>query len=176
MPVQNAVMARNLMDGPTVISSDPRGSQYVEWQGSNDPGGGDVQLVPEEIVSSVPFVRAIQRGILVIENPEDNPDLLERIDKQNAAFRNRLTDAREKLDATIERPQNRDMVTLPCVGPSAKGDGICGEYVTVRELNKNDKPPLCNRHTHLAQEYVPTEEAPTKWSRVQLGERERQQF
>lgn len=181
MPVQSTVMARNLRPGPTVISSDPRGSQYVEWQGADDPSGGDVQLVPEEIVNSVPFVRAIQRGILTIENAEDNPELLDRIELQNKAFRDRVADARQEAAVAIDRTENRDLVVQPCIGPSTKGTGTCGEDVTTPEKTKDDKPALCGRHAHLAAEYVPTEEVAdgqshVVWKRAMLGERERQQF
>jgi hypothetical protein len=140
--------------------------------------GGDVQPVPEEIINTVPFYRAIQRGILAVENLEDNPELQEAIDKQNASWTARTEAAAAQATASIDQQANNDLVSVPCVGPGAKG-GKCGADVAVRDVNKDDKPPLCNLHEDLVGEYVAEElgvvdgKTQKGWARVTMGEREK---
>lgn len=177
MPV---TMVRNTLPGPTVISSDPKGTHMVEWAGKDDPMGGDIQPVPEEIVDTVPFHRALQRGILVLEQPEDNPELVAAIEKQNAAWTARTEAAAAQATAAIDQEANNDIVSVPCIGPDSKG-GKCGNDVAVKDVNKDDKPPLCNIHADLASEYVAQElevvDGKTKkgWARVTMGAREKAQ-
>lgn len=174
MPV---AMVRNTLPGPTVISSDPKGTHQVEWAGKDDPMGGDVQPVPEEIVNTVPFYRAIQRGILVLENPEDNPELTATIAKQNSSWAARSEAAAAKATEAIDHDANNDIVSVPCIGPDGKG-GKCGADVAVRDVNKDDKPPLCNLHADLVGEYVAEElgvvdgKTQKGWARVTMGARE----
>lgn len=174
------VLVRNTQSGVTVLASDPKGTHFVEWQGANDPSGGDVQIVPQEVVDSVPFARAIQRGILVIENPEDNPEIVNALTKQNQAWRSRNEQALSDITSTIEQTTNNDVVSVPCVGPNTKGTGTCGVDVPVRDQDRNAKPPLCPQHEALASQYVSTEtdeqgRKVTHWNRVVIGERERAQ-
>lgn len=177
MPVTAPVMVRNTMDGPTVLSSDPKGSEFVEWQGAGDANGGDIQIVPETITNSVAFHRAVQRGILVIENPEDNPELGEAIEKQNKAWHDRQRMQQQRAEASIEHTRNLDSIVLPCVGPGTRG-GRCGVDVPVKEQTKNDRPPLCSQHIGLAHEYVPQQgeivdgKATMAWLRTTMGRRE----
>lgn len=181
MPLAQPLLVRNHEDGVTVLSSDPKGSEFVEWQGSGDPLGGDIQPVPEVIAASVAFSRAVQRGILSIENPEDNPEIAETLEKQNAAWRKRRETAASSASASIEHARNADVISLPCIGPSPRGgDSKCGVEVPVREIHKNDRPPLCDQHKTLEPEFVPTQvqeggTTTTKWLRASLGARERQQ-
>jgi hypothetical protein len=174
------VLARNLMDGPTVLSSDPKSTHFVEWAGRGDQAGNDVQLVPEEIVKTVPFARAVQRGVLSVENLEDNPELQGMLNKQTAAWTARQQLADADIRSTIETTANKDMVTLACIGPSTKGLQDCGEDVTMRDLTKYDAPPLCHRHINLVHEYVPTNEGlderdnkKVRWTRSMIDDRVR---
>lgn len=174
MPV---TMVRNTLPGPTVISSDPKGTHQVEWAGKGDPMGGDVQPVPAEIVDTVPFSRAIQRGILILENPEDNPELQASLDRQNAAWKAKSESAAAQATAAIDHEANNDMISVSCIGPDGKG-GKCGNDVTVRDNKKDEKPPLCNTHEALAGEYVAEElgvvdgKTQKGWARVTMGARE----
>ena len=173
MQVDGTVLARNKMAGPTVISSDPRSTHFVQWEGKGDPSGGDVQLVPKEIVGTVPFVNAIRNGIIEVENPEDNPDLMEALDRKAETWAKRQAEAQTDIRATIDQQPNRDLVTLACVGPATRGDGKCGVEVTVRESSKYDAPALCHQHINLAPQFVSDDEGRddkgnkvTSWTRV----------
>jgi hypothetical protein len=158
MQFGGTVMARNLMDGPTVLSSDPKGTFEVRWEGKGDRNGGDIQYIPDEMLRIPAFARAIKLGVIEIANPEDNPELLVTLNKQAEAFHRLQEKSQEDIRATIDNTKGREMVTLPCVGPSAKGQGDCGELVSMYEAEKNDNPPLCHRHTSLASEFVPVNE------------------
>lgn len=175
MPVSSPVMVRNTEGGPTVLS-DLRSKEYVEWQGAGDPGGADVQAVPEEFLQNVNFLRAVQRGILVIENPEDNPEITQAIERQNAAWAARRKQAQKSAEDSIDQTRNNDIVTTKCVLD------VCTNVVTVRESEKNSKPALCSTHENLAPQFVPvddvngdTEGAVRKWQRVTVTAREKAQ-
>jgi hypothetical protein len=170
-------MVRNTQGGPTVIASDPKGTHQVEWAGADDPMGGDVQPVPQEIVDTVPFWNAIQKGILVVENLQDHPELQDRLDKQNASWKARQSQAADQAVAAIDQQANNDIVSVSCIGPDGKG-GKCGADVAVRDTQKDERPPLCERHASLAGEYVAEElgvvdgKTQKGWARVTMGARE----
>lgn len=177
MPV---LMVRNTMAGPTVLSSDPKGSVFVEWAGSDDPNGADVQVVPDEFQNHPAFIRAVQRGVLVIENPEDNPEIAAAIERQNQAWRDRNAQQAAKAVEALDPERNEDYITQQCVGPNPRGAGQCESTISVKDLKKNDKPPLCPTHEDLAPQYVPEDTTEgnrpvRKWTRVTVGRRERQE-
>lgn len=185
MQVSGTVYARNAVNGVTIMSSDPRSTQFVQWEAAGDPNGGDIQPVPKELLETPAFVRAIRNGVLTMVDPDanlalDDPEssLNELLDKQRVAWQARQEAANEDIRATIETTENKDMVTLPCVGPSGRGPGTCGDDVTVRETTKHDAPPLCHRHKGLASEYVPTAVGRdpkgnklVEWTRAGMSER-----
>lgn len=177
MPV-GSIVARNLMDGVTVLASDVKGSHSVEWAAKGDPKGDDIQYIPEPVLESVAFKRALARGVVELLEDESDPEVVEALAKQVDAFKNRQRGAQEDVEATIDRPTSRDHVSTWCVGPDNRGTGTCGEAVAISEKLLKDVPPLCPEHKGLANQYVPevnTEgsEAKTQWVRVTLGSRER---
>lgn len=178
MQLTTQVIARNTKPNVVVLSSDPKGSEYVEWQPTGDPSGGDIQIVPESIAQSVPFIRQVQRGIFEIIQADENYN--EAIRRQNAAFEKRMAHPTEQTQDVMDQQAKNDMITLRCVGPDGRGQGQCTNEVPVREISKNDKPPLCSQHEVLAPQYVPFEEQEgsatvKKWTRVTMTAPERQQ-
>jgi len=177
MPV-GSIVARNKMDSITVLASDIKGTHSVEWAASGDPSGEDIQYIPEPVMESVAFKRALARGVVELLEDESDPDVVDALAKQVEAFKRRQAGAQEDVQATIERPTSRDHVSTWCVGPDNRGTGTCGEAVAISEKLLKDVPPLCPRHKGLANQYVPEVdtkggEAQTKWIRVSLGSRER---
>ena len=175
MPV---IMARNNQAGPTVLSSDPKGTHFVEWQGKGDPACGDVQPVPEEVQNVVAFQRCVRRGIFTLLDDQEVID--EAMDRQQSAWDKRQTFSQETATEVIDQESNNDIVILPCVGPSTRAEGRCGGDVTVKDTSKNDKPPLCAQHETMASQYMPSEEMVggknvTVWTRLTMGAREKQQ-
>jgi hypothetical protein len=185
MPVGGTVVARNFMDGVTILSSDVKGSVAVEFGAANDPNGDDIQYMPEEIVNSPAFKRALARGVLGLIEDESDAEVINALGKQVEAFQRRQRGAENQIQATIDRPDNNDSVALFCVGPDSRGSGKCGESVIVRDTKKkDDAPPLCDRHKALAAQYVPEHIIPKPgepgagekrvvWNRVTLTARER---
>jgi hypothetical protein len=175
MPV-GSVVARNLMDGVTVLASDVKGTHSVEWGALGDPSGDDVQFVPQEVMESVAFRRALARNVIELIEDESDPEVTSALARQVDAFKRRQEGAKEEVEVTIDRPTSRDHVSTFCVGPDTRDQGKCGEPVAISEKKLKDTPPLCNRHKHLASQYVPEavkgQEDRTEWVRVTLGPRE----
>lgn len=176
MPV-GSVVARNLMDGVTVLASDVKGSHSVEWGAQGDPNGDDIQFIPNEVLESVAFRRAVSRGIVAIVEDESDPDVVQALSRQVDAFKRRQEGAKEDVALTIEKPTDRDSVSAFCVGPDSRGTGKCSVAVAMPEKKLKDEPPLCAQHRHLATQYVPEVktdggETTTEWVRVSLGARE----
>lgn len=177
MPV-GSVVARNLMDGVTVLASDVKGSHSVEWAAKGDPNGDDIQFIPNEVLESVAFRRAVSREIVEIIEDESDPDVVDALHRQVAAFKRRQEGAKEDVELTIDKPTDRDSVSAFCVGPNTRGTGDCGVAVAMPEKKLKDEPPLCAQHRHLATQFVPEvkttgDETKTVWVRVSLGARER---
>lgn len=176
--VSSTLYVRNKQPGPTVLSIDPKGSSVVEWGGAGDPNGADIQLVPEDVSKSVPFVRALSRGILEIVSEESDPALADALERQAESWRSRLSAAESAASTSIDRETNRDFVTFACLGPNSKNTGTCGADVALRETEVSNHPPLCDLHKDLEPQFVPEvvqegAKAVTKWNRVVIGDRER---
>lgn len=178
MPV-GTVVARNLMDGVTVLSSDNKGTHTVEWGAYGDPDGNDVQYIPTEIADSVPFRRALSRGVIELVGDETDKDVAESLLRQVDAFKRRQAGAVEQAESLIERPANNDSIMLFCVGPDSRGNaGKCQQPVPVKATQKDAVPPLCTMHRLLAPQFVSTVvidngESKTQWTQVSLGSREK---
>lgn len=182
MPV---LMVRNTQPGPTVLSSDPKGSQYVEWQGKGDPNGGDIQPVPEEIQQAVSFQKCVRRGILVLLDAEDTDSAAvidEAMRRQQQEWDYRSSATQTTANEVIDQEANKDIVALKCVGPSSRGDSTqrCGADVNVRDNVKDDRPPLCNLHADLAPQFIPEEvvvdgKSTRTWTRMTMGARQTQE-
>lgn len=168
MPVP--VLVRNTEAGPTVFT-DTSKNIALEWAGAGDPSGEDVQQVPADILENVSFMRSLQRGIFVVE--EATPEVQAILDRQTATWRSRREQAEQASADSIDVEANNDLVTLPCIGPSQRGTGECGEPVPVKDKARDEKPPLCSRHASLAPQYVVSEtdqivdgKPVKKWSRA----------
>lgn len=177
------LLVQNLQSGPTTFSvlSD---NVQIEWQGKDDPGGNDVQHVPDLLAQNVDFLRALQRGIFeIVEAPDSVKDALA---KQTSSYRDRQSKENEATVSAIDHVVDNDLVAASCIGPSTRGTGECAEQVPVRAKNQDAKPILCPRHENLASQYVLVEDpdkpmiekdgglSPAKkWVRTQVEPRQR---
>lgn len=173
------VLVRNTEAGPTVFT-DTNTNTQVEWQGADDPSGEDVQQVPDALIENVAFLRAVNRGILVVEEASDATR--EALARQTESWQARRKRAEDASTDAMDEQANNDLIQMPCIGPSQRGSGECGEPVPVREKQKHDKPVLCSRHAALTPQYVFHETdqmvdgVPVKkWTRSMVTGRERQQ-
>jgi hypothetical protein len=169
---------RNTEAGPAVFSDLTKNIQ-IEWAGAGDEDGNDIQQVPDELAEHVNFLRAVQKGIFVVEEaPEAVQTALAR---QSSAWKRKRDQDATATQEAISQDANNDLVTVPCIGPG-RGGGQCGDAVVVKEKTRGDRPPLCERHKGLAGEYVMTEtdqilngRAVKQWSRAGMAPREHQQ-
>jgi hypothetical protein len=171
------VLVRNTQAGPAVFS-DPVENVALEWQASGDPSGEDVQQVPDKVVTdNVNFLKCIQKGIF--EVVEATEEVKASLAKQVETYKNKQDASAQAAAGSIDRQQQNDIVTVPCVGHSNRGTGQCGELVPVKEKTKSDRPPLCPKHEGLANQYVVTEtedfdengKAIKAWSRTAVDAR-----
>jgi hypothetical protein len=179
-----AVLVRNKMDGPTVLTPEFGKAHYIRWEGAGDPDGGDVQLVEAEAVRTVPFVRAVAQDILEVEDEDgEAAEILSgpvaaQLARQRAAAQAARDRARAELEEIVEPASDRDIIGVGCIGPDTRGIGTCGDLVNIPEKEATTRPPLCVRHRMLAGQFVPSEDVDhdgksfTKWTRVALGARE----
>lgn len=188
--MQLPVLVHNAEDGPLVFT-DQLSRTHIEWAGNGDENGEDVQVVPEEFFSNPNFIKVITRGSLEVENPEDSPEVSAMLKKvmgrasmqaQRSAANKRKNASNQAGKESIENTPDKDVLGEECVGPDARGGrGTCEAQVlrTAAEVKKNTAPPLCAKHKKLASEFIPTidvsgDKQTTKWTRVTMGRREKQ--
>lgn len=119
MPV---TMVRNTLPGLFVLSSDPKGTHYVEWQAANDPQGNDVQPAPDEIVNTPQFLRAVQRGILVVEDDTNDPAIVEALKKQVDSWKARSEANGSAATDVID--EKTDTPIFVATFPEEKSEGV----------------------------------------------------
>lgn len=146
----SSVMVQNMMGGPTVIAADAKRNYEMIFAGKDDPQGEDVQEVPEELLRTKQFRDALRKGILAVVQGEDHPVVVAAMARQTSAFQQRMAKenlaAREVLDAVSDH----DITVVTCIGPGSREGAVCGDMVPVKEKDQNSRPPLCDRHMHLA--------------------------
>lgn len=173
MPVvATPILVKNTQAGPSVFT-DPITGVQIEWKGTGDPDGEDIQQCPADLVNNVAFRKAIQRGVFEVVEATD--EVMAALDRQTESWRARQeADAQASVDA-IDQQANNDIVQVSCVGPGPRGTGECGNPVPVREKKKADAPPLCSQHASLSSQYIYTEtdeddpetgKAKVRWQRM----------
>lgn len=101
------VAVRNNEKGPSVFS-DPASNIAIEWAGLGDAEGGDIQLVPDSLMSDINFMRAINRGIF--EPVEMSADVQDKIDHQGEAYRERRDAAETLTESVMDRQSERPII------------------------------------------------------------------
>ncbi len=151
-PFQSLMAVRNAKSGPTVFTDLPNGVT-IRWEGAGDPSGGDWQHVPEGYVNHPSFADMIRKGVLVVGTAEEAAGA---VAVQTAATPG--SDLAAQAAASIHRPEVNDFVVIPCIGPGATPTSpACSKDVPVRQSQVGKQAPLCDAHSHLVNEYVPTE-------------------
>lgn len=145
------VLCRNMMSGPTVIASDPKQTHEVTFGGRNDPNGEDVQPIPEQLMRTPAFRRALRQGILQVIQGEDNPLIADALARQSSAFKDRMAADELQARESLESPAGNDMIAVTCIGPGTRQGSTCEEQVPVRADQQGTRPPLCDRHEYLAE-------------------------
>ena len=152
--IGSSVMVRNRMAGPTVIAADAKRSYELVFAGKDAPSGEDVQEIPEELLRTKQFRDAIRKGVLEVVEGLDHPVVVQALSRQTDSFAKRQAAenmaAREVLDAVADN----DLVVVNCIGPGSRDGAVCGEQVPLKDKDQATRPPLCDRHQHLADSCV----------------------
>lgn len=141
------LIVRNAKNNAVVFSE---GDITLTWTAAGDQSGNDTQWAPDAIANYPSFLESVARGVLVVEEADD--DLLAKIHKftQRRPGVRRLSeqgDGLAGLNAVIDRSQDKDITTGVCIEPG------CGTPILTTVKMIEDKPPLCDRHEVLAPYY-----------------------
>lgn len=143
------VIVRNTLTNSVVYA---KGDIELRWTAAGDPSGNDVQWAPDEIINNPDFLETLARGVLVVEEADD--DVMAKITKfvsRRSGIRplSAQADNPAGLNVVIDRSQDKDLTMGTCLE--------CGTPVLTTVKLNGDKPPLCNRHEALAPYYSLTE-------------------
>ncbi len=150
---------RNTTTSTTVFAKVIDGNSIkVTWGPKGQPN--DVQRCPDALAQDTDFLNSLETGILVVESgPEAVMAMLKdevrdiAADRAEAAAR-----AAADIEATMDRKQDRDILSVTCIGPAGENrTGYCGKAVLVMNAAKADVPPLCEAHAHLADQFYLSE-------------------
>lgn len=144
-----SVMCQNQMAGPTVIAGDAKRNYEVVFQGKNDPDGNDVQPIPDALLRTIQFQRAISRGVIRVIEGAEHPVVQQALARQSDSFAKRMHAADLAAREVIDAPAANDITVVNCFGPGSRDGAVCGEQVPVRS-GDTGKPPLCDRHAGLS--------------------------
>jgi hypothetical protein len=155
MPGSGVLIVRNMHGGPTTFTYEHDGMKTpYEWFGAGDVDERDILEVPESIAVNPHFRKAVARGILRVE--EGDEDVVESISRAGQRWQDRQNARRNEIEAQFDRQEDRSMVVVACVGPGPRGS-TCGASVFERAKTQSGKPPLCPNHEHLSTNFVQVE-------------------
>lgn len=144
-----AVMCQNQMSGPTVIAADAKRNYEVVFQGKGHPDGEDVQPIPEALLRTIQFQRAISRGVITVIEGVGHPVVQQALSRQSDAFARRMQAQQVSDREVLDAPAQNDITVVNCIGPGSRPGAVCGDQVPVRQ-GDTGKPPLCDRHKGLS--------------------------
>lgn len=123
MPVQQQFKVSNPSDGVVVVTPDPgRPKAYLRFEAKGDELGGDSLYLSREQAQQPDFVKAVQRGLLLVEVKEDDElyHLLRSTAKRKKTSSPQLTVMNVDFDETDDyRPKTTEVKVT--VDPLMKG-------------------------------------------------------
>ena len=148
------LLVQNRATNTTIFS---KGETTIIWAAHGDPMGNDEQRCPDSFAEDVDFLKSLDVGLLVVVS-SDKPELMERLVRQSEQYQQRQEASVARQAGIIDRKQDRDLISIECIGPNPNGRGVdlCGASVLVRAASKGDVPPLCPRHLSLAPNFYAT--------------------
>lgn len=154
-----SVMCQNQMSGPTVIAGDAKRNYEVVFQGKGHPDGEDVQPIPDALMRTIAFQRALSRGVLRVVEGQDHPIVVQALARQTDSFARRMQAQDMAAREVIDAPADNEITVVNCIGPGSRPGAVCGEQVPVRQ-GDSGKPPLCDRHQGLKDNCVKRGDGP----------------
>lgn len=182
MQFGSLVALKNERPGVTVLTPDPADPQhYITFQAKGDPSGGDIQYVQQAVATTPACAKAILSNVLSVDAETLTDDVAQAFRERMKVTEMQRAQAEAAAVQVIDRPENRDIVGVTCVGPGTRPGVPCGDSVSMRELGSNEAAPLCSRHSGLALQYIKMEDATyegvnrkveTRWVRTQIDQRQ----
>ncbi len=166
------VAVRNLRKGPTVLDNPEDSRKYYQWGGANSPDGSDILRIPSSLTTTNQFLAARNVGIFeIVPDEVAQTDYARRTEARISEEEAKRKTVKDSIDTSAARTIEADT----CIGPDARGSGVCGQRVVVNP----DLPPLCTKHKSLQSQYVQEENWDNKnkvvtWHRVSLDRAVRQ--
>jgi hypothetical protein len=154
-----AVMCQNQMPGTTIIAADAKRNYEVTFGGKGDPDGNDVQPIPDALLRTIQFQRAISRGVLAVIEGANHPVVQQALARQTDSFARRVQSQQVADREVLDAPADNEIVVAACIGPGSRKGAVCGEQVPLRH-GDTGRPPLCDRHKGLANNCVKRGDGP----------------
>lgn len=104
------VTVRNNQNTIVVFSHPTDKSLAVEWKAKGDPLGEDIQQVPDSMVESTPFLRAVGLGILSVDT--DSQALADAIARQSARYRGQQQAEQSELDGILDTASQSGVIRI----------------------------------------------------------------
>lgn len=147
----DAIVVRNTLRGISVFTDSDQ--QTTEWQGTDDPNGGDIVECPATYLKNPHFRQAVLRGLFVIE---EAPEVLAAALEAQISEWNSRQQSKADSAASLQRMADRTIARgLTCIAPVGKA--LCGNISLVSGQNPSERPPLCSEHQHMVNQFVPSE-------------------
>jgi hypothetical protein len=144
MPVTVPVVNQR-KDLVSLVHMGPQGREEYIWQSHGIGTGEDLLELPEYVTETPNFTRQVRRGILRVLTPEELASW-SRPSYDNWASVQEAETA--KLMANMDRSPQEYILQKACIAPEV-GNNPCAGMVTIRHTEETQRPPLCERHSHL---------------------------
>lgn len=166
-----SIIVKNTLDSIAVLVVKVDGAEeQCQFAAAGDPLGEDVMELPSTYLRNAQFRKQLQLGIFKLVDA-DNPDVLDAMDNQLRAWEAAQV-AKAESDRFVEAQQPRAFSGVQCL--AQEGRHQCTEYAIYAQNNR-ERPPLCQKHAHLAAQYTPEETGAFKdgkpeirWNRVEV--------
>lgn len=148
-------MALSLISNQTesaINFTDEETKTNVRWGPKSDPTGVAYQQVPDTILESPHFQRALRKGLLKKEEGTA-AELAAMMDIATQSWQLDQDEKAAQLGQVVVPQQTSDIYGIKCVGPNSRGTGQCDALVPVAEASLDERPPLCPAHSGMAAKF-----------------------
>jgi len=164
-----SIVVKNTLNTIAILVIKVDGAEeQCEFKAAGDPHGEDIMEVPSTYLKNAQFRKQLQLGIFKIVDA-DNPDVLDAMENQLKAWEAAQV-AKAETDRFIEAQQPRAYSGVQCL--AQEGRQQCVDYAIYAQNNR-ERPPLCQKHAHLATQFTPEEtgtftdgKPDIRWNRV----------
>lgn len=139
------VLVKNRQPGPTVFS-DPAHETFIQWEGSGDAEGRDVQEVSDAVLKHPNFARNVRMGVFELMDVDEAQATALLAPAAAAAAAARRTE-QEAIAASLEASNvDNDIIEVKCL--------VSGELLYKQFGDVKATPPLADRFADQADQFV----------------------